>query len=45
MHKRHVEMLSQTQITDADLQGVAVTLRRLERFWMRASDPLGQFAA
>ena len=45
MHKRHVEMLSQTQITDADLQGVAVTLRRLERLWMRASDPLGQFAA
>jgi DNA-binding MarR family transcriptional regulator len=45
MHKRHVEMLSQTQITDAELQGVAVTLRRLERFWMRASDPLGQFAA
>src|ERR1700730_10558617 len=37
MHQRHVEMLSQTQITDADLQGVAVTLRRLERFWMRAS--------
>src|SRR5580700_9563638 len=48
MHKRHVEMLGQTQITDADLQGVAVTLRRLERLWMRASDPLqgpGQFAA
>jgi hypothetical protein len=41
-------MLSQTAITDADLQGVAVTLGRLERFWMRASDPLqrrGQFAA
>jgi DNA-binding MarR family transcriptional regulator len=48
MQKRHVEMLGQTTITDADLQGVAVTLRRLERFWMRASDPLqgpGQFAA
>jgi DNA-binding MarR family transcriptional regulator len=48
MHKRHVEMLSQTQITDADLQGVAVTLGRLERFWMRAGDPSqrpGQFAA
>src|SRR6202043_4170179 len=48
MHQRHVEMLSQTAITDADLQGVAVTLRRLERFWMGASDPLqrpGQFAA
>ena len=48
MHKRHVEMLSQTAITDADLQGVALTLGRLERFWMRASDLLqrsGQFAA
>ena len=48
MHKRHVEMLGQTTITDTDLQGVAVTLHRLERFWMRASDPLqgtGQFAA
>jgi DNA-binding MarR family transcriptional regulator len=38
MHQRHVEMLAQTPITDADLQGVVVTLRRLERFWMRASD-------
>jgi len=38
MHQRHVEMLGQTAITDADLQGVVVTLRRLERFWMRASD-------
>jgi DNA-binding MarR family transcriptional regulator len=48
MLKRHVEMLGQTAITDTDLQGVVVTLRRLERFWMRASDPLqgpGQFAA
>jgi DNA-binding MarR family transcriptional regulator len=38
MHKRHVEMLGQTAITDTDLQGVAVTLRRLERFWILASD-------
>jgi DNA-binding MarR family transcriptional regulator len=48
MHKRHVEMLGQTAITDADLQGVVVTLSRLERFWMQASDPMqgpGQFAA
>src|SRR5436853_870664 len=48
MHKRHVEMLGQTAITDADLRGVALTLGRLERFWMRASDLLqrpGQFAA
>ena len=48
MHRRHVEMLAQTTITDTDLQGVVVTLRRLERFWMRAGDPMqrpGQFAA
>jgi DNA-binding MarR family transcriptional regulator len=48
MHKRHVEMLGQTAITDTDLQGAAVTLHRLERFWIRASDisqQLGRFAA
>ncbi len=48
MHKRHVEMLGQTAITDGDLQGVAVTLRQLERFWIRASDisqQPGQIAA
>src|SRR6266496_5595374 len=28
MHRRHVEMLNQTTITDADLQGVVVTLDR-----------------
>src|SRR5579859_6834736 len=38
MHQRHVELLGQTNITDADLQTVIVTLRRLERFWVRASD-------
>jgi DNA-binding MarR family transcriptional regulator len=37
MHQRHIEMLSQTQITDADLQSVIATLRRLEQFWMRGS--------
>jgi DNA-binding MarR family transcriptional regulator len=48
MHRRHVEMLSQTAVTDDDLQNVIVTLRRLERFWIRASDLVqrpGQFAA
>jgi DNA-binding MarR family transcriptional regulator len=44
MHRRHAEMLSQTAITDADLQGFLVMLRRLERFWIRASD-LSEFAA
>jgi DNA-binding MarR family transcriptional regulator len=48
MHQRHVEMLAQTAVTDGDLQNVIVTLRRLERFWIRASDLVqrpGQFAA
>ena len=48
MHKRHVEMLGETVITDGDLQGVVVTLRQLERFWIRASDisqQPAQFAA
>jgi DNA-binding MarR family transcriptional regulator len=38
MHRHHIEMLSQTAITEADLQGVAATLRRLEQFWIQASD-------
>jgi DNA-binding MarR family transcriptional regulator len=48
MHNRHIEMLSQTPVTGEDLQNVIVTLRRLERFWIRASDLVqrpGQFAA
>src|SRR5205085_11549350 len=35
MHRRQIEVLRETQITDADLQNVVTTLRRLERFWMR----------
>jgi DNA-binding MarR family transcriptional regulator len=48
MHQRHVEMLSHTAVTGDDLQNVIVTLRRLERFWIRASDLVqrpGHFAA
>jgi len=48
MHRRHVEMLSQTAVTDGDLHSVSQTLRRLERFWIRAGDlvqRLGQYAA
>jgi DNA-binding MarR family transcriptional regulator len=48
MHQRHIEMLSHTAVTGEDLQNVIVTLRRLERFWIRASDLVqrpGQFAA
>ncbi|MBV9858782.1 MAG: winged helix-turn-helix transcriptional regulator [Alphaproteobacteria bacterium] len=48
MHRRHVELLSQTAVKDEDMQGVTVTLRRLERFWIRAGDLVqrpGRFAA
>ena len=48
MHQRHVEMLNQTAITDEDLTSATVTLRRLERFWIRAGDLIqrpGQYAA
>jgi DNA-binding MarR family transcriptional regulator len=38
MHQRHVEMLNMTAITDEDLSAATVTLRRLERFWVRAGD-------
>ena len=38
MHRRHVEMLAETTITDDALLGVAVTLRRLERFWVLVGD-------
>ena len=35
MLNRHIKMLSQTQITETNLESVVATLRRLERFWMR----------
>src|SRR5205085_5823080 len=35
MLDRHIEMLSQTQIRDTDLQRVAATLQQVERFWLR----------
>ena len=38
MHQRHVELLQAAEITESDLNEVAVTLRRLERFWMRTAD-------
>ena len=48
MHQRHVSMLAETAVNPEDLKTVAVTLRRLERFWIRAGDLVqrpGQFAA
>ena len=38
MHQRHAEMLSQAALSVDDLQATSVTLRRLERFWIRAAD-------
>jgi DNA-binding MarR family transcriptional regulator len=37
MHRRHAEMLRAAVSTD-DLEAGSVTLRRLERFWIRAAD-------
>jgi hypothetical protein len=38
MHRRHAEMLSRATLSTDDLQATSVTLRRLERFWIRAAD-------
>src|SRR5271167_1636324 len=38
MHQRHAEMLSRAAVSADDLQAAGVTLRRLERFWIRAGD-------
>ena len=38
MHRRHVEMLPRAAVSAEDLQSAGVTLRRLERFWIRAAD-------
>jgi DNA-binding MarR family transcriptional regulator len=48
MLQRQLEMLSQATINMDDLQAVGVTLRRLERLWVRAGDLVQrppQFAA
>ena len=48
MHQRHAEMLPQGGLSAEDLQDASATLRRLERFWIRAGDLLDrppQFAA
>jgi DNA-binding MarR family transcriptional regulator len=38
MHRRHAEMLPRAAVSADDLQTAGVTLRRLERFWIRAAD-------
>ena len=40
MHQRHISMLNQAAIKPADLEAVAITLRRLERFWMHGRDAM-----
>ena len=48
MHQRHATLLPQAAVSAEDLQDVAGTLRRLERFWIRAGDVMQrppQFAA
>jgi hypothetical protein len=48
MHERHRKLLKQTAVTETDLETVALTLRRLERFWMHTPDLAArpwQFAA
>ena len=37
--------LSQTAVNAPDLEHAAVTLRRLERFWVRAGDEARRLAA
>src|SRR5215831_17391236 len=38
MHRRHTEMLLPAAVSADDLRAAGITLRRLERFWMRAAD-------
>src|SRR5215469_10450893 len=48
MHQHHAEMLPRAGVAAEDLQGTNATLRRLERFWIRAGDLVQrppQFAA
>ena len=39
MHQRHLEMLSQAELTAEDLHTVGGKLRRLEQFWIRVAGP------
>ena len=38
MHRWHVSMLPQAMIVESDLESTALTLRRIERLWVRAAD-------
>jgi DNA-binding MarR family transcriptional regulator len=43
MHQRHAESLPQGAVTGSDLEHAAATLRRIERFWIRARDDVRRF--
>jgi DNA-binding MarR family transcriptional regulator len=45
MHRRHVENLPQSGVSAPELENAAVTLRRLERLWIRAGDEARRLAA
>ena len=45
MHERHVGMLGQTSLKSEDLESAGTALKRLERFWTRASDLVQRPAA
>ena len=45
MHERHVGMLGQTSRKSEDLEVAGTALKRLERFWTRASDLVQRPAA
>ena len=45
MHQRHAENLTPSTISAPDLEHAAVTLRRLERFWIRVGDETRRWAA
>ena len=45
MHQRHAENLTRNAIAATDLEQAAGTLRRLERFWIRAGDEARRWAA
>jgi DNA-binding MarR family transcriptional regulator len=38
MHERHVAMLNESPLTVEDFKSAGTTMRRIERFWTRASE-------
>jgi DNA-binding MarR family transcriptional regulator len=44
MHRWHIGMLPQAMIVEFDLESAALTLRRIEGLWERASNPVERSA-